>query len=161
MDTSLFFLIVALLIVIAGVAGLAVPILPGAPLLFAGLLLAAWAENFAYVGIKTLAILGVLALLTYIADVWATMFGAQRFGASKRAVVGAIIGTVVGIFFGLPGIIFGPFIGAMVGEITARRGIHDAARAGFGATIGVVIGAALKIALAFTMIGVFAIARFF
>ena len=161
MDGSIFFLIVAVLIVITGVAGLAVPVLPGAPLLFAGLLLAAWAEQFAYVGIKTLAILGVLALLTYIADVWATMFGAQRFGASNRAVIGAILGTIVGVFFGIPGIIFGPFIGAMVGEITARRRIYDAARAGVGATIGIVIGAALKIALAFTMIGVFAIARFF
>ncbi|MDH3443548.1 MAG: DUF456 domain-containing protein [Deltaproteobacteria bacterium] len=161
MDASLLLLVAATLIVACGVAGLAIPVLPGAPLLFAGLLLAAWAENFTYIGVKTLAVLGVLALLTYVADFWATMFGAQRFGASKRAIIGALIGTVVGIFFGIPGIIFGPFIGAMIGELTARRGIHDAARAGIGATIGLVIGAALKIALAFTMLGLFAIVRFF
>jgi uncharacterized protein YqgC (DUF456 family) len=137
------------------------PGIPGAPLLFAGLVLAAWAEDFAYVGIKTIAILGVLALLNYGVDFWATMYGAKRFGASKRAIVGALIGAAIGIFFGLPGVIFGPFIGAAIGELTARRGLHDAARAGFGATIGIVLGAALKIALAFTMIGVFAVARFF
>jgi hypothetical protein len=136
------------------------PAIPGAPLLFAGLLLAAWAENFTYIGVKTLAVLGVLALLTYGVDFWATMYGAKRFGASKRAIVGALIGAVIGIFLGFPGVIFGPFIGAVIGELSARRGLHDAARAGIGATIGLVLGAALKIALAFIMIGVFAVARF-
>ena len=161
MAGSLSLLVVAALLAAIGLAGLVLPAVPGAPLLFAGLLLAAWVEDFAYVGIKTIAILGVLALLTYGVDFWATMFGAKRFGASKRAVIGALIGAVVGIFFGLLGVIFGPFIGAVIGELSARRGLHAAARAGVGATVGLVLGAALKIALAFTMIGVFALARFF
>jgi hypothetical protein len=160
MDTSLSLLVIAALLAVIGLAGLMLPAIPGAPLLFAGLLLAAWAENFTYIGVKTLAVLGVLALLTYGVDFWATMYGAKRFGASKRAIVGALIGAVIGIFLGFPGVIFGPFIGAVIGELSARRGLHDAARAGIGATIGLVLGAALKIALAFIMIGVFAVARF-
>jgi uncharacterized protein len=67
----------------------------------------------------------------------------------------------VGLFLGLPGVLFGPFIGAVIGELSARRNLEDAARAGFGATIGLVLGVALKLALALSMIGIFAVARFF
>jgi uncharacterized protein YqgC (DUF456 family) len=161
MEPNLFYWLVSLVLVLAGLAGLVLPAIPGAPLLFAGLLLAAWTEDFAYVGKGTLMLLGLLALLTYGVDLWATMFGAKRFGASKRAVVGAVAGAVIGIFLGLPGILFGPFIGAVIGELSARRSLEAAARAGLGATIGLVLGAALKLALALSMIGIFAVARFF
>ena len=125
--------ILAAVLVLAGLLGLILPALPGAPLLFAGLLVAAWVEDFSYVGGGTLAILGVLALLTYAVDFVASAFGAKRFGASNRAIVGAAVGALVGIFFGLPGILLGPFVGAVVGELTGRRGARDAARAGVGA----------------------------
>jgi uncharacterized protein YqgC (DUF456 family) len=161
MGTNFLVWVVSLLLILIGLAGLILPAIPGAPLLFAGLFLAAWAEDFAYVGKGTLTILALLALLTYGVDLWATMFGAKKFGASKRAIVGAVVGAVIGIFFGFPGILFGPFIGAVIGELSARRGAEAAARAGLGATIGLVLGAALKIALALSMIGIFAIARFF
>ena len=161
MDRDLLYWLLAILLGSVGLAGVVLPAIPGAPLLFAGLFLAAWVENFAYVGKWTLMILGVLALLTYGVDFWAAMFGAKRFGASRRAVVGALVGTVVGLFLGLPGVLFGPFIGAVIGELLAQRSLEDAARAGFGATIGLVLGVALKLTLAFSMIGIFAVARFF
>jgi uncharacterized protein len=161
MDSSLFLLLAGVLLAIAGLAGLVLPAIPGAPLLFGGLLLAAWAENFAYIGIRTLAVLGFLAILTYGVDFWAAMFGAKRFGASRRAMVGALLGAVIGIFLGLPGVIFGPFIGAVIGELSVQSSLQQATRAGIGATIGLVLGAAVKIALAFTMIGIFIVARFF
>ncbi len=161
MEISLLLWVLALALVVVGLAGLVLPAMPGAPLLFAGLLLAAWADNFAYVGWGTLVILGVLALLTYVVDFAATAFGAKRFGASKRAIIGAAIGGLVGLFFGLPGVLLGPFAGAVIGELSAQRGLHDAARAGIGATIGLALGAAAKLALAFSMLGIFAVARFF
>jgi uncharacterized protein len=160
MDSNQLYFLLAALLVIAGLAGLVLPALPGSPLIFAGLFIAAWAEDFSYVGAGTLIVLGLLALLTYVVDFWATMFGAKRFGASKRAVIGAVIGSIVGLFLGLPGVIFGPFIGAVIGELSARRGLHDAARAGFGATIGLAIGVAVKMALAFSMIGIFVVVRY-
>jgi uncharacterized protein YqgC (DUF456 family) len=150
----------AAVLVLAGLAGLILPALPGAPLLFGGLLVAAWVEDFSYVGGGTLAILGGLALLTYGVDFVASALGAKRFGASNRAIIGAAIGALVGIFFGLPGILLGPFVGAVVGELTGQRGPRDAARAGVGATVGLALGAAAKLALAFSMLGIFALARF-
>jgi len=161
MDVSLLLWIVAIPLVVLGIVGLVVPAMPGAPLLFAGLVAAAWAENFAFVGWGTLAVLGVLALLTYVVDFAATAFGAKRFGASKRAIMGAVIGSIIGLFFGLPGVVIGPFAGAVIGELSARRGLEAATRAGIGATIGLALGAAAKLALAFSMVGVFAIVRFF
>lgn len=159
MDTTILLWLLAGVLVLAGVAGLLLPVLPGAPLLFAGLLVAAWTEDFAYVGVWTLTLIAALALLTYAVDFAATALGAKRFGASKRAVIGAVVGGLVGLFFGLPGILLGPFIGAVVGELTAQRALRDAGRAGLGATLGLVFGVAAKLALAFSMLGVFALAR--
>jgi uncharacterized protein len=160
MEATPFLWLLAILLIAAGLAGIVLPVLPGAPLLFAGLLVAARAENFSYVGLWTLVTLAVLALLTYGVDFWATMFGAKKFGASKRAIVGAVIGSIVGVFLGFPGVIFGPFIGAVIGELLTQRNLTAATRAGMGATVGLVLGAALKLALAFAMIGLFVVARF-
>ena len=159
MDTTVLLWVLATVLVLAGLVGLLLPVLPGPPLVFAGLLIAAWAEDFAYVGTGTLTLLAVLALLTYAVDFAATALGAKRFGASKRAVLGAAVGALVGLFFGLPGILLGPFIGAVIGELTAQRGLGDAGRAGVGATIGLALGVAGKLAIAFSMLGVFAAAR--
>jgi len=159
MDWTLLLWPLAVVMVVAGVAGLVLPGLPGSPLLFGGLLVAAWAEDFAYVGAGTLTVLAAMALLTYAVDFAATAMGAKKFGASKRAVVGAALGALVGLFFGLPGIILGPFIGAVIGELTTERGLGEASRAGVGATIGLVFGAAAKLALAFSMLGLFALVR--
>jgi uncharacterized protein YqgC (DUF456 family) len=153
--------ILALALVVAGLLGLFLPAVPGAPLLFAGLVVAAWAEHFAFVGWGTLTVLAVLAILTYVVDFAATAFGAKRFGASRRAIIGAAIGAIGGLFFGLPGVLVGPFVGAVVGELSAQRGLRAAARAGIGATIGLALGVAAKLALAFSMLGIFAVARFF
>lgn len=160
MTTVVLLWVLAVGFMLAGIAGLVLPLLPGAPLLFAGFLLAAWAENFAYVGAGTLTALGILAALTYALDFAATAFGAKRFGASPRAAMGAALGTLLGLPFGLLGVIVGPFIGAFVAEISAQRGVRAAGRAGAGAAIGLAFGAAAKLALGFVMLGIFVIARF-
>ena len=151
--------LVATLLIVAGFAGLILPMLPGIPLVFAGLLLLAWAENFAHVGWITLTLLGVLALLSYGVDLLAAAFGAKRFGASPRAVTGAALGALAGLFFGLPGIVLGPFLGAVIGEFSRQATARSAMHAGVGATLGLLFGALLKIALAFTMVGVFVLDR--
>ena len=153
--------IIAILLVAAGLAGLVLPALPGPLLLFAGLLLAAWAEQFVHVGTWTLVALAVMAALASLADFVAGAFGAKRYGASPRSVAGAALGAVVGIFFGLPGLLLGPFIGALLGELSARRDLVAAGRAGWGATIGLVLGTAAKLALGFAMVGLFLVVRFF
>ena len=160
MTGEILLLLLAAALVGAGMTGIVVPVLPGAPLVFAGLVLAAWAEDFAHVGAFTLALLGLLAAASYVVDFLAGAFGAKRFGASPRAVWGAALGGLVGLLFGLPGILIGPFAGAVAGELSARRGWRDAGLAGVGATLGLVIGAAFKIAIAATMIGLWLLDRF-
>jgi uncharacterized protein len=160
MGATILLWLLALILVIAGFAGLVLPAVPGAPLIFAGLLVAAWAEDFTYVGTGTLVVLGVLALLTYPTDLLATAFGAKRFRASPRSALGAALGAVVGLFFGLPGILLGPFLGAMLAELSAQPNLIQATRSGVGATLGLLLGVAMKMALAFTMIGVFVLVRF-
>jgi uncharacterized protein YqgC (DUF456 family) len=160
MVTTIILWVLAVALILLGLAGFVLPMLPGALLLFAGLLLAAWTEDFGYVGGGTLAVLGVMALLIYVVDFLAGAFGAKRFGASNRAIVGAAIGALVGLFFGIPGVLLGPFVGAVLGELSAQRNLQDAGRAGIGATLGLVLGVAAKLALGFAMVGVFLVARF-
>lgn len=158
--TILLWLLAGLLI-LSGLAGMILPALPGPPLLFAGLFCAAWAEDFVYVGWRTLIVMGGLALLALAADFIAGALGAKRFGSSSRAMVGAAVGALVGLFFGPPGLILGPFFGAMAGELTARTDLRTASRAGVGAVVGLIVGTAAKMALAIAMIGLFLAVRLF
>lgn len=151
---------VAFGLVVLGFVGLVVPGLPGAPILFLGLVAAAWAEDFGFVGWRTLLVLGGMAALTYVVDLAAAALGANVFGGSKRALGGAAVGAFVGVFFGLPGVLLGPFLGAMIGEFTTGRGIPKSGMAGLGATLGFMVGAVAKFALAVSMVGVFLLVRF-
>jgi uncharacterized protein YqgC (DUF456 family) len=145
--------IAAGVLIAIGAVGLVLPVLPGAPLIFIGALLAAWAEDFQYLGPWSLVLLGALAALAVAVDFIASAFGAKRFGASGRAVAGATIGALVGIFFGPVGVLVGPFVGAVLGELTVRRSLAAAGRAGVGAALGLALGTAAKLAIAFAMIG--------
>jgi hypothetical protein len=151
--------IAAGVLIVIGALGLVLPILPGAPLIFIGALLAAWAEDFQYVGMGTLIALGVLALLAVAVDFIASAFGVKRFGASGRAMTGAMLGAIGGLFFGPVGVIVGPFVGAVVGELTVRRNLAAAGRAGVGAALGLALGTAAKLAIAFAMIGLIVLMR--
>lgn len=159
MDSTIWLWVLAGVLVVAGFVGVIAPVLPGAPLVLAGLIVAAWAEDFQYVGVWTLLFLGVLTALTYVVDAMAAALGVKRVGASKKAVLGAMIGTTVGVFFGLPGILLGPFLGAVAGELLVTRDAKQVGRAGVAAWIGFVIGTLGKLALMFTMVGVFIVAR--
>lgn len=156
MDWTILWWVLAGLIVIGGLAGTIIPALPGVPMVFGGLFLAAWAGDFTAVGWKTVGILGVLTALAWLIDFLAAAMGAKRLGASQRAFWGAAFGAIVGMFFGIPGIVLGPFVGAVVAEISAGRTVNQASRAGYGAWLGVVFGTAAKLAIAFLMVGIFA-----
>lgn len=157
---SILLWIVGVLLVIAGIAGIVFPALPGHVLIFAGLFLAAWADDFTRVSGWTLAVIGVVAALSYTVDFVAAALGAKRVGASPRAVIGAGLGTLLGIPFGLPGVFLGPLVGAVVGELSVHRQWKRAAGVGIAAWIGFLIGTALKVALAFMMIAIFIAALF-
>jgi uncharacterized protein YqgC (DUF456 family) len=153
--------ILAVVLVVIGLIGVVLPALPGSLLIFAGLLLAAWAEGFTRVGMWPLIAIGVIGVSSYFVDIAATALGAKTLGASPRAMVGAALGTVAGLFFGLPGIIIGPFVGAVIGELTTHRDLAKAGKAGVAAWIGFAIGTAVKVALAFLMVAIFLAALLF
>jgi len=150
--------VLSLILVGVGIAGVLVPGLPGTPLVFGGLLLAAWADGFQNVGAGTIVILAVMTILAFGVDFLSASLGAKRAGASREAVIGAALGTLIGIFFGFVGILLGPFVGAVTGEFLARRNLGQAGRAGAATWIGFLLGIGVKLVLAFTMVGIFVLA---
>jgi uncharacterized protein YqgC (DUF456 family) len=161
MSVEVLWWLLALLLVVVGIAGSVLPALPGVTLVFLGLLLAAWIGDFQQVGPFPLVVLGLLTLLSFVIDLAATALGAKRVGATKLAVVGAALGTLAGVFLGLPGLILGPFVGAVAGELMSHGQMQQATRAGIATWIGLLFGTLAKLALVFTMLGLFALAYIF
>ncbi len=158
MALSIALYALAALLVLAGLIGALLPVLPGVPLIYAGLLLAAWANDFQRVGLWTLLLLALLALAAWSVDLLAAALGARRVGASRRAIWGAAIGTVVGLLFGLPGVLLGPLIGAIVGELWAGAQWRRATHVGLATWIGMTLGLFVKLGLCLLMLLVFALA---
>ena len=158
METQTLYYVLAGALVLVGLAGVVLPALPGLPLMFAGMWLAAWAGGYDQVGVGTVIMLAVLTLLSLGIDIVAALLGAKRVGASRLALVGAAIGTVAGLFMGLVGIIVGPFVGALLGEWLHGRRLGMAARVGVGTWLGIVFAAVLKLTLGFAMLGIFVFA---
>lgn len=160
MEPSTFYWIAAIVLIVIGMFGTVLPGLPGTPLVFGGLLLAAWIDDFARVGPITLTVLGVLTLFSLVIDIVGAMLGAKRVGASKQAIIGAALGTLFGMFAGIVGLIVGPLIGAVAGELMAKRDIQHAGKVGVATWIGILIATAIKLALVFAMVGIFVFAYF-
>ncbi|MBS0432087.1 MAG: DUF456 family protein [Proteobacteria bacterium] len=158
MDLAILWYVIAGVLIVIGLAGTVLPVLPGVPIMYAGMFLAAWAGHFARVGAATLILLAVLAAVSIALDFLAGALGARHVGASRRAQWGALLGAVVGIFFGIPGLILGPFLGALVGQWTSGSGVEHSTRVGIATWIGLLFGTIAKLALSFTMLGVFVLA---
>ena len=147
---------IAVVLILAGIAGTVLPALPGAILVFAGIALAAWIDGFARISVATVVTAGVLALLTFAADYAAAALGAKKAGASRLAIVGAAVGTVAGVFTGLVGLLFLPLAGAAIGQWLSQRDLVRAGKVGVATWIGLIVGTAVKLALVFAMVGLFA-----
>lgn len=146
--------------ILAGLAGTVLPLLPSTPLMFAGMLLLAWHENFVRLGWPSLSLLFILMLISSVLDYLAGAMGAKRVGASQYAIWGALLGSIVGLLGGLPGLILGPFLGAAAGEMLARKDLIQAGKVGVASGIGMLLGAIAKVGLALAMLGVFLLAWF-
>jgi len=158
MDHSFILCLLAVVSILVGVAGIVLPALPGVPLVFLGLLLAAWAEDFTTVGWPTLTALAALTVLSFVVDILATVVGAQRVGASRKALWGTFIGSFVGLLFMPIGLLAGPLLGALAGEYWHTRQLGRATRVGLATWMGILLGVALKLALVVAMLGLFAFA---
>lgn len=153
--------VIAGLLVVVGFVGLFVPILPGIVFIFAGLLLGAWIDHFALVSQTTMVIIGVIALMAWAVDFFASYFTAKKAKASKLALIGTLIGALLGILGGVIGLIIGPIIGAAVGEYISRRNSSDATRVGIAAGLGFVLALVVKLVLAIIILSIFAYTYFY
>ena len=155
--TILLWLAAAALILI-GLAGTILPALPGVVFVFAGIALGAWIDDFAHVPVWLVVVCAVLTVIAWAVDYFAAAAGAKRAGASRLAIVGAMIGTVAGVFTGFVGLLFLPLVGAALGEYVAQRDALIAGKVGVATWLGLLIGTAVKVAIAFAMVGAFLLA---
>jgi hypothetical protein len=153
MTTLLWILAIAMIVV--GVVGTVLPALPGAVLVFGGIALAAWIDGFTEISGWTVGVVAVLTVLAFAADYVAALLGAKKAGASRLAIAGAAIGTIAGVFTGFVGLLFMPLLGAAIGEYIADRDMMRAGKVGVATWIGLLLGTAVKVALVFTMVGIF------
>lgn len=158
---TVFLTVLGSVLILVGLAGVVLPVLPGGPLMFVGLLLVAWADGFTRIGSTGLVAMGALAVLMVVVDYAASALGARRYGSSAWGALGAVVGALAGLPFGIPGLILGPLVGALLLEYLKDPDLVKAARVGFGSFLGFVIGTAVKYALAGLMLGLGVLLYFF
>lgn len=150
MDIALYALAIAL--ILGGLIGTVLPNVPGIPMIFGGIWLAAALDDYQHLGVIWVVVLGALAAFGVAMDFIAASLGAKRVGASSTAVWGASIGTFVGMFFGIPGLILGPFVGALVGELISSKSVLRSAHVGIGTWLGLLFGTLVKLVLSVVMV---------
>ena len=126
--------------IVVGVVALVAPLLPGVAIIYLGILIVAWADNFTRIGPLMLFVMLALMLVALVADNVAGLFGARRAGASGWGVFGAGVGAFAGLVLGLPGIVLGPAIGALAFEYFGNPDAKRALRAGAGGLLGFLLG---------------------
>jgi hypothetical protein len=153
-----FFWVLSTVLVMVGLAGTVLPLLPGTLLVWAGLLLGAWIDDYTRVSAGTVVFITLLAALAWVLDFVAGLMGAKRAGASKLALLGAAVGTIVGIFMGLVGVLFMPLVGAAIGEYWAQKDRQRATKVAIATWLGLMLGMVAKVVISFVMVGIFVIA---
>jgi uncharacterized protein len=147
--------VVVAVLMVAGLVGAVVPLIPGTPLVFAGALIYAIATDFTPIGTGRLGILFVLGVAGWAIEHIAGALGARRAGGGRAAVVGALVGAVVGLAAAPLGLLVGPIAGAIGGELLSGRDPAGSVRAGIGTAVGIVLGVAAHFAFAVTMVTLF------
>jgi uncharacterized protein len=153
MDTTLY--IIGAVLIVVGLVGAIVPLLPGIPLIFGGIWLIAAVDHYQHLGVGWLLGIGAVGAIGLLMDLIAGALGAKRVGASPRAVWGTLLGTIVGLFFGLPGLLLGPFVGALLGELAAGNSVLRSAHVGIGSWVGLVFGTIIKLVVSVMMVAMF------
>ncbi len=143
-------LVLAIIMMIAGIAGCLLPVLPGPPLSFLGLVVLHF-THLADISRSLFIILGIVTILVTVIDYVVPIWGTRHFGGSKYGTRGATVGLIIGLFLGPAGIIIGPFVGAVVGELIYKDEIRYALKAGFGSLLGFLTGVGLKLAASLLM----------
>ena len=148
--TDYILVALGIILTLLGIIGCLVPVLPGPPLNFIGLLLLHF-TRFGQFSRWTLIILAGVAIAVTLLDYLVPVWGTKKFGGTKYGIRGATVGLIIGLFLGPVGIIIGPFVGAFIGEMLFKDDFSYAVKAGFGSLIGFLTGIGLKLAASFVM----------
>jgi uncharacterized protein YqgC (DUF456 family) len=151
-----FFLIVALIIMVAGLVGTILPIIPSVPMVYLGFVIYGIANGWQDYGSTVMIVFGLVTVFVLVLDYVAGAIGAKRFGGSRLGAVGAIVGALIGlIFFNIIGLVVGTFAGAALGELVLGRTMQEAIMSGSGALVGFLAGSLFKFMTSIMMIGAF------
>jgi uncharacterized protein YqgC (DUF456 family) len=148
--TDYILLIIGIILMIVGIIGCLVPVLPGPPLSYIGIILL-HLSKFGQFSRTILIVLGVVTIVVTILDYIVPIWGTRKFGGSKYGVRGATVGLIIGFFLGPAGIIIGPLLGAIIGELIFKDDMKYALKAGFGSLLGFLTGVGLKLAASLIM----------
>jgi uncharacterized protein YqgC (DUF456 family) len=146
----------ALIIMIMGLAGVILPVLPGIPLIFGAAVLYGILTGFEEITLSLILIFAGLTVFGLLVDYLANYFSVKKMGGGRAGAIGAVIGLFIGIFFvGLIGIILLPFVFAVMFELIAGKKKGQALKAGLGSLIGLLFGGILRFSIGCAMIGIF------
>ena len=152
---EIFLLTLGVLLMILGVLGSFLPIIPGPLTSWIGLLVLHFTEGIQLSNTFLIVTL-VVAIVIYVLDYIIPAMGTKRFGGSKEGIIGTTLGLVIGLITPIPfGIIIGPFLGALVGEMIHRNDINKALKAAFGSFLGFIASTFLKFIVAIIYLGLF------
>lgn len=149
-------LIIAWISVLVGTGGIFLPMVPGVPLIWVGILIVGWMTGFEALSGTVVLVTGIITALTQGIDYVAGTVGAKALGATPMGTAGAFIGMLVGLFtLGAVGIIVGPFVGAFLAELMAGRNERQAIRSGMGTMIGFLGGTFVQMLVGVVLFGYF------
>ena len=147
---------ISIIIMLAGMAGIIVPIIPSIPLIWLGSFIYAIFTHFEKITWVVLLIFALLTIFSIVLENIGNVYGAKRFGATKWGIIGSIVGTGVGFYTGGPvGLILGPVIGTIIFEFIGGKGYKGAFKSGLGNFVGFLGGSILKFIVGLAMIIVF------
>ncbi len=148
--------ILALVVMLFGLAGTILPMIPGLPIMWVGAFIYALFTGFEKINWTFLGSFAILTAITTLLDYLANLYGAKRMGATRWGILGAFLGMLVGLFTGgLPGLLIGSFLGAFLGEVLGGRERIQALKAGVGTFLGFLGGTLIKFLVGCAMIGMF------
>lgn len=154
--TNTLVLIIVIILMLVGLAGIIFPVLPGSGLIFIAIAAYGWYEGFQVITVKYLVLMGALTVLAMTLSYLSTVWGAKHTGAGKAGTWGALLGLLVGLFVLPPaGMVLGPWIGAFIGEYIANKDAKKALLAGIGAVLGLFSGMLVHLVIALIMVGTF------
>ncbi len=154
-------LIISLLVILVGFAGIIFPVIPSTPLIWVGVFIYAACDRFETIGWSLLLIFAVLAIVSIVLDYLGGVIGAKKYGATRWGLIGSVIGGIAGFFMGgIVGLVFGPFFGAVSFELIFGKDLKGAFKSGVGTLVGFLGGVIIKLVISVVIIGIFIIKLF-